>query len=127
MLQHKHRQRKSQAQNIYLKLSLTRMRYHAAFSKPLSVYLKFPLTLSRFIALFGNASGNSALVIEVTAWMEANYEGAYMEYDGTLLVTDNAFGHHFDGSSGCSSYGWGSFKCRCRQEMLVSINQVHID
>lgn len=54
----------------------------------------------------------------VTAWMEANYEGAYMEYDGTLLVTENTFGHHFDGSSGCSSYGWGSFKCRCQQEML---------
>ena len=61
----------------------------------------------------------------MTAWYEAEYEGDFREYKGTLLEPNNDWGKYINDSpeenGGCHHYHWGSYKCRCQQEMFVSI------
>lgn len=55
----------------------------------------------------------------LTGFVEANYEGEFRDFYGTLLESNNDWGHHYldSTSPGCGRYGWGSYKCRCQQKM----------
>ena len=62
-----------------------------------------------------------------TVWQEANYEGEFREFDGTLLEAKNDWGYYWSGGpedEGCAWYGWASYKCRCQQKMLVNDHQI---
>ena len=62
----------------------------------------------------------------LTAWDNANYEGNFRDFEGTLLESDNTFGQdNLDPVCVSNSqYGFGSWKCRCQQKMLVSDEQL---
>jgi len=55
----------------------------------------------------------------VTGFVEANYEGEFRDFYGTLLESNNQWGHNFLDSTSptCGRWGWGSQKCRCQQKM----------
>lgn len=54
----------------------------------------------------------------VTAFYEADYAGAFMDFMGPITVANNVFGYQFSTSYECSSFGWGSWKSRCQQSMI---------
>ena len=58
----------------------------------------------------------------VTGWKEADYKGDFKEFRGTLLEPNNDFGVYSEHgvSDGCTTWMWGSWKCRCQQKMPVS-------
>ncbi len=56
----------------------------------------------------------------LTAFSEAEYTGDYRDFAGPLIEPNNLFGQDYGSAAetGCSPWAWGSWKCRCEQEMI---------